>query len=164
MTWQEVKADFSDPYGRAKYDCLVGLDGTGSVVGLMWVFVPPEPVGEIPATLTALVHLVHRRRGIGHYLQTWGEYRAAERLGKYAESGLRRLYRVGACDSQLDLLKLFKEYGYAESCVIYRMRRDLHQLISPVVLPANIKFLTYQPEHDASAWRAIDDYLRIKWA
>lgn len=163
VTLQEVEADFSDPYGKAEHDSLVALDVTGTLVGLMWVFVPPEPVGEIPASLTALVHPAHRQRGIGHYLQTWGEKRAAERLSNHAESGLRRLYRVGARDSQLDRLKLFKEYGYGESRAIYRMRRDLHQPISPLVLPANIKFLTYQPEHDALAWRAIDESFEDHW-
>lgn len=163
VTLSEILADFSDPYGNAEHDSLVAVDAAGEIVGLMWVFVPPEPMGEVPASLTALVHPAHRRRGIGHHLQTWGEHRAAERLANYASSGLRRLYRVGARDTQLDRLTLFKEYGYVESRMLYRMRRDLHEPIPAPILPANIKLLTYQPEHDLLAWHAVDQAFEDHW-
>lgn len=143
---------------KLQSDTLLALTGSGAVVALALVFIPPG--GEKHrANLTASVHVAHRGQGIGTFLTNWLEARARQRFASF-EDDLPCVMQIGIRDHQTDRMELLAAHGFQPTRYFFKMERDLSLPIPEVPLTPELMLVNWLPARDEAVRMAFNDSFR----
>jgi mycothiol synthase len=120
----------------------------GTLVGYIEVWTNGKP--PVHPWIWGRVHPDYGGLGIGSWMLTWAEQRAARVLDKVPVD-LRVAPRIGIYGQAAESQKLFKDFGYQYIRSSYRMMIDLKSPPPEPVWPAGLTIRTYNPESDARA-------------
>jgi GNAT superfamily N-acetyltransferase len=120
----------------------------GKLVSYMEVWTNGKP--PVHPWIWGRVHPDYSGLGIGSWLLTWAEQRAARVLDK-VPADLRVAPRIGIYSQAEESQKLFKNFGYQYIRSSYRMMIDLESPPPEPVWPDGLTIRTYNPKSDARA-------------
>jgi ribosomal protein S18 acetylase RimI-like enzyme len=129
----------------AASDSLCAADPDGRAAALAWVRVPASVRHQYRGLLLGAVHPNHRRRGLGTFLLSWADARAAALLRALPDDRTKVL-RIEFPGRRDDAVPLYERRGFALHHVELEMERDLRSAIPEAPLPAGLALAEWSPD------------------
>ncbi|MFQ5942735.1 MAG: GNAT family N-acetyltransferase [Anaerolineales bacterium] len=110
-----------------------------------------------------VVHADHEGRGIGSYLLSWGEQRAAQVIPRVPNDA-RVAMRVGTYHGHEPSVQLMEDRGYKADRYFWRMAIELHEPPEPPRWPDGTVLKPFDRDRDSEAvYRAEDEAFEDHW-
>ena len=153
--------DWTEPGFNLESDSRLVFSPSGEVVGYYEVWDATEPVVRV--MIWGQVHPGHRNRGLGTYLMSWVEERAAQALDK-APNGARVVLHAFVTSANLEARNLFENLGYHSIRQSWRMVIHLDRMPEEAQWPADIRVRTLRIGQDeADVLHVVRDAFKDHW-
>ncbi|MGB7875355.1 MAG: GNAT family N-acetyltransferase [Anaerolineales bacterium] len=155
---EAIRNEWVSPGFDPAEDIRLAYAPDGTLVGYIEVWTTAKP--PVHPWIWGRVHPDYNGLGIGSWMLTWAEERAARALDEIPDE-LRFAPRIGIYSQAKESQKLFKNFGYHYFRSSYRMLIDMDAPPPAPVWPEGLTLQTYNPETDAEAvFRADQDIFR----
>ncbi len=144
--WREVESEIADrwesDYCSVQEDSLVAVKDDGSIVAVVWAYVPSIATSKWHAYHDNYVHPNYRSTELPEFVIDWWEARCRQRLESKNDGLPRYLWSV-VYEEQLEKIESLESHGYEAMRYFDELARDLSDDIDAEALPRGITVRTF---------------------